>query len=86
MSFWAVTITVSEDCVSLQSSSISVSLSPKALGFTYFHRCVVTTVALTLNPSRNGLELSGGFGRQRCLVLTFLCRVILYCSGGLGLL
>lgn len=64
---------------------ISLSHCSAALDFTYFH-CCVTAVALILRPTRNGLEPSGGFGKQRCLMLTFLCRVILYCSGALGLL
>lgn len=39
-----------------------------------------------LSPSRNGLGFLGGFGRQRCPVLTFLRCVILHRGGGLGLL
>lgn len=39
-----------------------------------------------LSLFRNGLGFLGGFGRQRCLVLTFLCCVILHRGRGFGLL
>lgn len=67
----------------------AVFVSPRApalrLSVSLVSIAAVFVVAITSSPCRNGLKFSGGFGRQRCLMLPFLCRVIPHRSGGLGL-
>lgn len=64
-------------------------MSPRApalrLSVSLVSIAAVFVVAITSSPCRNGLKFSGGFGRQRCLMLPFLCCVIPHRSGGLGL-